>query len=157
MSFSSVSRRAILFSLPVWARLPFGLQSGQLAGVRIRLRSVSTKVGSKAEEIVVDGDGGVLLRAGGRERRGKVSAAAVERLLELMERDGIAKWDETDKTRSSHFVARSITVEQNDAVRKQVVVYGESFPEFAHAMGAIRMLAAQACPEAADGSFFQRL
>jgi len=156
VSFSSVSRRAILFSLPAWARLPFGLQSGQLTGVRIRLRSVSTKVGSKVEEIAIAGDGVVVLRAGDRERQGKVSAAAVERLLELIEREGIENWDADSKGRSSHYVARAILVEVNGAVRKQVEVRGEAFPEFAHASGAIRMLAAQGCPEVTDGTFFQR-
>jgi len=144
-------------------RLPFKLQSGRLSGVRITLRAGSTKPKSGHDEIAVAGDGRVTLRAvpfataAPKELAGKVVPGTVERLLELLMHEGIEGWDEDYKAQSSHYATVALTVEDNGVRLKQTVMSRPAFPEFAHAVGAIKLLAAQACPEAFHGGFFERL
>lgn len=138
-------------------RLPFKLQPGRLSGVRITLRAGSTKPKSGHDEIIIEGGGKVTLRAAPKELAGKVPLVTVERLLELLLHEGMEGWEDEYKAQSSHYATMALAVEDNGAILKQTVMSRPAFPEFAHAVGAIKLLAAQACPEALNGRFFQRL
>ena len=169
MASSNVSRR----TLPLLAsalllraqppRLPFRLQSRQLADVRIALRAATTKPGSGRDEIVITGDGKVTLRTSTyapsppQERTGSVPPAALERLLELFALEGIDTWDDAYPAINSHYATKVLSVELRGTLLKQIVMARPEFPAFAHAVGALKLLAAQACPDALNRAFLPRL
>jgi len=170
VAFSTVSRRALpLLATAVLLRaqpprLPFKLQPSQLPGVVITLRAATTKQGSGRDEIIITGAGKVTLRASTyapappQERSGTVPPAAVERLLELFALEGIETWDDAYPAKSSHYSTKVLSIEFRGILQKQIVhSLSEEFPAFAHAIGALKLLAAQACSEALDRRFLPRL
>lgn len=142
--------------------LPFGIAPAQLAETEIRLRIASTKINSGFDEIVIRGDGAVVLRTAAfaneppKELAGTAGAAAVERLLRLLRAEGIENWDAERRAKTAHYVSRVLTVTVNGETKKEVVVSGAEFPEFARACGAIKLVAGLARVEALNGKFFQR-
>jgi hypothetical protein len=158
----NVSRRTATGALAVLLlpaqspRLPFQLKTSDLPRVRITLRAASTKPFSPQEGIVISGGGKVTLTSGDSEKSGQVSPAAVRRLLELLQREGMEQWQDVYKSQSSHYAARVIRVELDDEVKKQTEVRREEFPQFTRAVAAIKNLGLQACP-GTSADFFQRL
>lgn len=173
MDSSSVSKRRLIGFLLVLAGvsslfgqsavLPFGLERGNLDGLRVSLRVNSTKANSGYEEIVISGGGEVIVRsaltttARPRELSGRVPLAVIERLLELLTHEGAEGWDDNYRSQSHDYAVKSFTVAFRETIRKQVVVAIPEFPEFAHVAGAIKVIAAQACPDALKGRFFRML
>lgn len=148
---------------PVQTGLPFKIKPEQLPDTVIRFRVASTKVNSGWDEIVIGGDGKVILRASAaanhapKELAGRVEPLLVMRLLQLFRAEGIEGWRDEYRAKTSEFVAKVLTIEVKGASLKEVVVSQPEFPEFARVYGAIKLVASRARAEVLTGGFFQRI
>lgn len=149
--------------LPQDLPLAFGLNRDQLPAVAVKFRVASTKIMSGFDEIVVQGDGQVLLRTTAmanetpRELRGGVEAAVVETLLHVLQAEGFAGWDELYPAETHEFSAKVFAIRLGDEVLKEVSMCTVEFPEFSRAYGALKLVAALARPEVLTGTFFSKI
>lgn len=143
--------------------LPFGLSPEQLPELVITFRVASTRIRGGFDEIIIRGDGGVLLRTGvipgdpPIELPGRVEPLVVQRLLRLLQAEGIEGWDDVYPAETANFVAKVLTVALKEETKKEVSVCRTEFPEFSRAYGAVKLAAALARPEVLSNNFFQRI
>lgn len=143
--------------------LPFAITPEQVPATEIEFRVGSTKIMSGFDEIVIRGTGDVILRTAARENdpprelEGRVEPTLVARLLLLLGAEGVEGWDDIYRAETREFVSKALTITVDGAQQKEVAMHRTEFPEFSRAVGAIKLLAAVARPEALGGAFFQRI
>ncbi len=161
--------------------LPFGLPADRLREASFALRLQTSKINAGYDELLVAGDGAVVLsrtasaRAEPERLEGRAPVEAFVRLLDLLEGERFLEWDALYPGPHADCAAYILTLrlpapdpapddpaalvprDERPPVEKRVVAVMPTFEACALVIGAARVVAAQGRREALRRRFFARL